>query len=439
MGKKRNIEIRSDEVNDILRRPPSWIVRWGITMIISIIIVLIAGSMIFKYPDRIVAPIIISSENMPVRVLAKSSGRLTSFLIKDHESVKKEQLIAVVENTTNLEDFFKISSLCDSIANLLVMGSESEISLPLLSNTNLGELQAEYTSLYSSISEYSAFIRNNFHRRKSQKIRSQIGYQHLQISASSRQLGISKERTSLSGKIWERDSTLYFQKVISTSEMENSKRYWLESVQQYEAQNTDLNNLKISLEQAEQSIFDLEEERSKSIRDFHRTIKTKLENIKASMASWEKTYLLKSPIEGRISLSRFWEENQNIHLGDVIATVIPAGETKIIGKIFIPIHGAGKVKLGQKVNVKIDNYPFLEYGMVTNFVSGISEVPAIIDNKNVYVVTVYFPRKMITGYKVEIPYNEEMTGVAEIITNDVSVLKRIIYPLRHLLEKFIRS
>ena len=111
----------------------------------------------------------------------------------------------------------------------------------------------------------------------------------------------------------------------------------------------------------------------------------------------------------------------------------------MIGKIHIPVHGAGKVKIGQKVNVKIDNYPYLEYGMVTDSVEGISEVPAVIDNKTVYIVTVQFPRKLVTGYKIEIPSSEEMTGVAEIITTDISVLKRIIYPIRHMLERVTRS
>ena len=148
---------------------------------------------------------------------------------------------------------------------------------------------------------------------------------------------------------------------------------------------------------------------------------------------------MKSPVEGRISLSKFWDKNQNIGIGEVVATVIPSGETKVIGKIYIPVHGAGKVKIGQKVNVKIDNYPYLEYGMVTDSVEGISEVPAVIDNKTVYIVTVQFPRKLVTGYKIEIPSSEEMTGVAEIITTDISVLKRIIYPIRHMLERVTRS
>ena len=439
MENRPNIELRSDEVTDILRRPPGWVIRWGITGIMILIIFLLAGSLIFKYPDKIVAPITISSENMPVKILTRSSGRLTSFFVRDHESVKKDQIIAVIENTTDLDAYFHLSERADSVEASLLRGGDSEIRLASMFGTHLGELQEDYTSLYSVISEYNAFVKNNYHRRKAERIRSQIKFQKMQVSASSRQLALSVERSKLSRKNWERDSTLYTQKAISTSELERSRKEWLEAVNQYENQYTSFNNLNIQVEQAEQTIFDLEEERSKGIRDFHRSIKSKLDNLRSSASAWEKSYLLKSPVEGRISLSKFWDKNQNIGIGEVVATVIPSGETKVIGKIYIPVHGAGKVKIGQKVNVKIDNYPYLEYGMVTDSVEGISEVPAVIDNKTVYIVTVQFPRKLVTGYKIEIPSSEEMTGVAEIITTDISVLKRIIYPIRHMLERVTRS
>ena len=439
MENKPNIELRSDEVNDILKRPPIWIIRWGISVIMFIIVILIVGSIVFKYPDKIVAPIIITSENMPVKILARSSGRLTTFLVNDHESVKRDQLIAVIENTTRLEDYYKVSSLCDSLAITSSEKDEYLISLPFPGSLNLGELQEEYTSLAESVNEYRTFLRNNYHRRKMERIRSQIFYQKMQISTATRQVSISLEESKLSCKIWERDSTLFARNAISATEMEQSKKGWLNSVQQLESQKSNLNDLRIAMEQAEQSIFDLEEERSKSTQEFNRIIKTKLDNLRASMASWEKSYLLRSPIKGRVSLSRFWDVNQNIHTGDVIATIIPEGETKILGKIFMPVSGAGKVKRGQRVNIKIDNYPFLEYGMLTDTVERISEVPVVIDNKNVYVVTVQFPRKLVTGYKIELPGNEEMTGIAEIITKDVSILKRIIYPVRHLIERVTRS
>ena len=438
MENKPNIELRSEEVNDILGRPPAWIVRWGISVILFIIVVLLAGSVIFKYPDKITAPIVITSENMPVKVLAINGGRITSFLVSDHQIVQRDQLLAVIENTTKTEDYFKVSALCDSLTNDFSQ-SEKLSPLPLPGSLILGELQDEYTSLAESVSEYVAFIQNDFHRKKIIRLRNQIEFQKMQILNASRQVSISQESGRLSRKTWERDSTLFAREATSASDMEKSQKEWLNSVQELESQKSNLNNLRIELEQAEQSVFSIEEERLKSLQEFRRVIKSKLEILSAQMAAWKRKYLLTSPVNGRISLSRYWDINQNIDAGDIIATVIPEGETRIIGKIYMPVGGAGKVKSGQRVNIKIDNYPYLEFGMLTDSVERISEVPVVIDNRNVYVVTVQFPKRLVTGYKIELPGNEEMTGMAEIITNDVSILKRIMYPVRHVLERLTQS
>ncbi len=438
MENKPNIELRSDEVNDILGRPPAWIVRWGISVILFIVVILLAGSVIFKYPDKVTAPIVITSENMPVKVLAISGGRITSFPVSDHETVQKNQLIAVIENTTNIDHYSRIEKICDSLSAGLSL-NDNIAALPLPRSLVLGELQEEYTSLAESVSEYQTFLKNDFQRKKIARLKNQIDYQKMQVVTASRQVSLSEEAGRISGKIWERDSSLFANQATSASDMEQSKKAWLSSIQQLESQRSNLNSLRIALEQAEQEVFNLEEERLNRLQEFRRVMKSKLDNLRAEMAAWEKRYLLRSPVKGRISLSKFWDVNQNIHTGDVIATVIPEGETKIIGKIFMPVSGAGKVKNGQRVNIKIDNYPYLEFGMITDSVEKISEVPVIIDNKNVYVVTVQFPRKLVTGYKIELPGNEEMTGVAEIITNDVSILKRIMYPVRHIIERLTQS
>ena len=46
-----DIELRSGEFQEVLGEVPSWILRWGITTIASVIGILLIGSAVFKYPD----------------------------------------------------------------------------------------------------------------------------------------------------------------------------------------------------------------------------------------------------------------------------------------------------------------------------------------------------------------------------------------------------
>jgi hypothetical protein len=58
------IDLHSKEVQDILGRIPSWLIRNGILMVIFLLTVFIAGSWFFKYPDIIAVPVVVyASEN----------------------------------------------------------------------------------------------------------------------------------------------------------------------------------------------------------------------------------------------------------------------------------------------------------------------------------------------------------------------------------------
>ena len=48
---ENKIEIRSEEVQDILGMVPAWIVRWGSVVILLTVLVIIAGAWRFRYPD----------------------------------------------------------------------------------------------------------------------------------------------------------------------------------------------------------------------------------------------------------------------------------------------------------------------------------------------------------------------------------------------------
>ena len=55
MPENKEIEIRSDEVQEILSAVPNWMIRWGITLIFGLIIMLVFISWFIKYPDIILS------------------------------------------------------------------------------------------------------------------------------------------------------------------------------------------------------------------------------------------------------------------------------------------------------------------------------------------------------------------------------------------------
>lgn len=60
-----DIELKSEEIQEILSRPPHALIRWGITVFFMVISFLFIGGCFFSYPDTVEAGITITTENPP--------------------------------------------------------------------------------------------------------------------------------------------------------------------------------------------------------------------------------------------------------------------------------------------------------------------------------------------------------------------------------------
>ena len=83
----------------------------------------------------------------------------------------------------------------------------------------------------------------------------------------------------------------------------------------------------------------------------------------------------------------------------------------------------------QRVNIKLDNFPYMEFGMLEGEISNISMVPVTNDLGTYYPADIILRNGLVTNYKKELPFNQEMQGNAEIITKDRRLIQRLVEPL----------
>lgn len=115
--------------------------------------------------------------------------------------------------------------------------------------------------------------------------------------------------------------------------------------------------------------------------------------------------------------------------------MIPSSNNHLIGKALLPAERSGKVKVGQKVNIRFSNYPDNEFGLVKGKVRNISLIAIKVETKNHYVVEIDLPDGLTTTYGKELPFISEMEGQADIITDDMSLLERILFPIKKILTE----
>jgi len=422
MEKPKEIELHSEEVNDILSRPPAWILRWGITVVFVIVVAIFIGSIFFKYPDIITAPITISSTNLPVHLRAKTSGKIERFFVQEGDTVTGGTVIALIESTANYNDFLILKRLCNSL----------KADFP--PHLNLGNIQSSYTQFLKSRSDYEAFIEADYHIQKMALIRKQMLQHQEVLKQGQRQLSIFEEQYQIQKSIYERDSALFAQSLISQADIEQSKIKRLSTTQQYESLKSNITNMQLTLLQSEQMIFELMQEQKDKRIQYENILTGSFDNLIAQIAQWEQINLIISPIEGRAAFTRYWQNNQHINVGDLVLTIIPQDKVGHSGKLYLPLQGVGKVKVGQQVNIKLDHFPYMEFGMVEARITHISAIPVEIGNTKMMIADVNFPKGLTTNYNLPVESGEEMNGTADIITEDISLFARFTNPIRHVFK-----
>ena len=87
------------------------------------------------------------------------------------------------------------------------------------------------------------------------------------------------------------------------------------------------------------------------------------------------------------------------------------------------------------VNIRLDNFPDAEFGMLKGVVHNISFVPTTSGGTTYYVVEIVLPEGLNTNYRRALPYLPNMHGTAEIITENLSLPERFIMPMKKILSR----
>jgi HlyD family secretion protein len=354
--------------------------------------------------------------------------------VQEKQKVIKGDVLALITNTASYTDIFKLKSVISKF-NISDLSTFNLIE----DNLQLGEVQSSYLSFVKAIEDYNQFVQTDYYNKKIASTERQINSQRKVLQKTIEQLRFSKAQLVSERELFKMDSTLYAKRSLSWAEFENSKTKYIQAQNSYENTLLNIDNLKINILQSEQSVMDLKKQFSEQLKDLQIVLSSSYDMLQTQLINWEQSYLLVSPCDGIVTLTNYWQKNQNVASGDVLITIVPEEATKIIGKIYLPQQGAGKVKKGQTVNIKFANFPYMEYGIIQVKIKNISLVPLVVKDERVYLLEVDFPEKLKTTYGKELTFSQEMQGSAEIVTEDLRLLDKFINPIKAIFKNKIST
>jgi multidrug efflux pump subunit AcrA (membrane-fusion protein) len=427
MLENKEIELRSEEIQEIFSKIPHWVFRWGAVVILFIFISVILVSCLVKYPDVIRSEIIITTNIPPEKVVTKISGRIEAILVEDRGNVVQNTPLAIIESSANYQDVFLLKSIADTI-NIF----KQKFPFDKLKLAQLGEVE----------NAFAVFRKENVAENLNAKLRPYLvegsaqSYEAIQLkdrlTILESQKSISQNEISLQKNDLDRYEILHRKGIISDQDIDKQVLVFLQVKKSYATLLGSISQLKSSLNELNL--------RSKTTRINENIENVNLEGnliqsfymLKKAIKDWELNYVLRSSINGKVAFLQVWNENQSVNVGDNVFSVIPFNEHGYVGKVTAAVQNSGKIKVGQVVTIRLANYPDREFGTLKGIVDAISLTP---DKNGSLLINVSLPKGLQTSYKRQITFQQEMHGNADIIIEDLRLIDRILYQFRDLFRR----
>ncbi len=426
------IQLRSDEINEILGVPPKWIIRWGITVIFIVISIVFIGSAFFRYPDIVLASATITSENPPAVIISKANGKITDLLFTDGSIIKKGDTIAVIENPARLNDIKILSNIIQQF-NPQGKLSETPDIFKNHSNLHLGELQTQFNTFSKAYFDYQIFMKQNYREQKIKALELENIQDNHYYARLLSQRNLTIKDIELTQKQFARDSLLYESNVIPAAEYEKSQATLLAKHQLLESAQLNLTNTSLTIERLKQSIIDLRYEQESQNNTLQEDLENGYNQLISALSTWEISYLLIAPSSGKLTYMNVWSNLQEVKSGDRLFTINPERRGEIFAVLTIPFEGIGKVRPGEQVNIKLDGYPYMEFGVVEGSILSVSNG----STEKGFPSIVKLPNAAITSYGYELSFERDLSGIAEITTDDLTLLQRLLNPLKYIFNNKI--
>lgn len=329
------VELRQENVQEILTAMPHWMIRWGSILFFSLIVLILVITWIIRYPDVISAGVKIIDLNPKEEIFIEDQKKVGSVLIKTGDMVKSETKLAVIKHEGDYKDVLLLKSILDTIK---INSDFFHFPFQNLPGLSLGTLQPKFAQFENSYFKYLA--------NKEDIKRTRIQIRKHKVSTI--------EKGQLNG-------FHYFRQVID---------------------------------------------------DF--------QELKQSTSKWVDENMIASSINGTVEkISLNSEMNENIPF----ITLVPNDSSEYIAVMEVPSFNSGKIKIAQKVKLRLSNYLEADFGIIEGEVLKIEQSKT---KENHYFLTIDLPNGLLTSYNFEIPFDYNLNGIGNIIIDNPRLIEQFI-------------
>ena len=387
---------------------------------------LLTLSWLVKYPDVVQASMYLTTERAPYSVTPKVNGRIRQILVQDNQFIQSGQILAVMESSANFNDIELLRKRVEALRPSIAKGQVPTTFL-ITNLTHLGELQPAFEVFSRTWIQVKAFTQKDYYQHKKAIINSELSVLNDIINKMQEQLILLKQDAELGKAEFNSQRALYEKKVVAEIDYRKAASQYLAKQLPVKQEEQSLLNVSTQLSSKQNELIELD----KQYLELHNSFIQAFNSLDNIISEWNINHLLIAPVAGFVTIPITLQTNQQVRSDSSVFFVTPQGSS-YIGIAKIPQQNSGKVRSGQRVIIKLAGYPFQEYGTIRGV---ITEVTPLSESDNTYHSKILLPQGLNTSYKKHLHFRNGLVGTADIVTDNESLLNRIIYSFRIAIQK----
>lgn len=141
--------------------------------------------------------------------------------------------------------------------------------------------------------------------------------------------------------------------------------------------------------------------------------------------------VIRAPVEGMVVGVGARAVGELVKAGSVLFTINPS-DRPLVGRIQVPNKDVGRVKVGLRAKLKVDAFPYQNYGVVHGKVVEISPDAKPVKGGSVYEATIALDRDFVTKGKERFALFSGLSLTAEIVVERMRIIEVFLEPFKKL-------
>ena len=410
------IELRSEEVQELLGTPPPWLIRWGLLFVLILLIVVVWLLYWLPYPETVDTTIRIKREIPAEEVIAPEGGTISNILVTSEDTVEAGQTLIVFKS---LAEFSDVHYLDDLLGSVQVNQDSSLLNFTIPSDLILGSLKTDVYR-FNERQQGARTLREGRIRQMSiDEIRQEIRQEEQAIRQDNRTRDVTFEALQLRKDELSRLRNLDQQGLLGDySRVRSAERLKVEAERSLQDIDTSIKAHQANIRLLRKQMERTETISQTSAANATDALRDAFDQLKTAVNQWRRNNLLVASINGVVILDDI-QELQYVRAGERVAVVVPSSVSSLIGKTELNLDESGQVEVGQKVVIDFYSFPAQQFGAVEGVVTFKSKIPTQEDKLP---IEVRFPNGLVTSSGRSLEVGQDMAGDMSIIIQE----KRLI-------------